>query len=119
MIAFTYYFVGMSAVFYTLDGHRIDVKYRLDYTLVSLIVVIILCYVGIHICATDVAFTMDKFDTIDEFVRIASDMTIKEIKNMKSKKYVLFLALFQSIHKLVLGGTITALGVCVMHYLGN
>jgi hypothetical protein len=72
----------MSAVdFYTPDGFKIDVKYRIDYTLVSLIVVIILSYVGIQTCATDAAFIMDRISTIDEFVRKANDMSIQEIRN--------------------------------------
>jgi hypothetical protein len=49
-------------------------------------VVIILFYVGIHICATDVAFTMDRFRTIDKFVKIATDMTIKEIKKYEKQE---------------------------------
>ena len=108
-----------TVVFYDSEGHAIDVKYRVDLTLVSLLVVIFLSYIGIHICSTDAAFTIDRIDTLDEFVKEASKMSIKEIRSMNSAKYVLFLALFHSIHKLVLGGFVTALGVCIMHYLGK
>eukprot|EP00596_Hydrurales_sp_CCMP1899_P000980 CAMPEP_0119049768 /NCGR_PEP_ID=MMETSP1177-20130426/66246_1 /TAXON_ID=2985 /ORGANISM="Ochromonas sp, Strain CCMP1899" /LENGTH=294 /DNA_ID=CAMNT_0007027379 /DNA_START=577 /DNA_END=1461 /DNA_ORIENTATION=- len=45
-------------------------------------------------------------------------MSIQEIRNMKSANEIMFIALFQSLHKLVIGGVITALGVCIMHYLG-
>jgi NO-binding membrane sensor protein with MHYT domain len=104
--------------FFTPEEIRITVKYRVDYTIVSLLVVIILSYVGIRFCANDPAFTMDRVDTLDNFVTRASRFSIKEIRKMKSANYILFLALFQSLNKIIVGGAITALGVCIMHYLG-
>jgi NO-binding membrane sensor protein with MHYT domain len=113
--------IGMCAVklYSPVDGSEIEVEYRIDYTIISLIVVVIFSYVGIYTCATDAAFAMDKINTIDEFVKKANNMSIQEIRNMKSSHNIMFIALFQSTHKLVLGGVITALGVCIMHYLGN
>lgn len=120
---YEYYLItlGMSAVnlYSPIDGSEINIKYRIDYTLVSLVVVIILCYVGIYTCSTDAAFTMDRINTIDDFVKKANHMSIQEIRNMKSANSIIFSALFQSTHRLILGGIITALGVCIMHYLGN
>jgi NO-binding membrane sensor protein with MHYT domain len=104
--------------FFTPEEIRITVKYRVDYTIVSLLVVIILSYVVIRFCANYPAFTMDRVDTLDKFVTGASRFPIKEIRNMKSANYILFLALFQSVNKIIVRGAITALGVCTMHYLG-
>ena len=45
-------------------------------------------------------------------------MSITEIKNMHSANYIIFLALFKNVERLMIGGFVTAIGVCVMHYLG-
>jgi NO-binding membrane sensor protein with MHYT domain len=48
------HFVAMSSEdWYTPSGKRIYIRYRIDYTIVSLIVPIILCYCGIYICSKD------------------------------------------------------------------
>lgn len=113
------HFVGMSSVsFVDSDGNSVDVRYRKDYTLLSLVAAIIFCYAGIHICSTDAAFKIDRVDTMDEFIRGAALMSIPEIKNMHSASYIMISALFKGIHRLVIGGFVTAAGVCIMHYLG-
>lgn len=50
-------------------GEIIEISYRIDYTIASLVVVIVLVYIGIQICSKDIAFRMDRIDTIEEFVR--------------------------------------------------
>ena len=113
------HFVGMSSIaFEDSNGNPVPVRYRKDLTALSLIVVIILCYAGIYICSKDSAFVIEKVDTIEEFVRDAAHMSIAEIKTMRSATYIMILALFKDVHRLVIGGFITAFGVCVMHYLG-
>ena len=114
------HFVGMAAVSFTdPDGVPLPVYYRYDYTLVSLAVVIILCYAGIYICSRDAAFMIDKIDTIDAFIENTQKLSIAEIRKLKtSAVMVMFLALTKSPLSLLLGGVVTASGVCVMHYLG-
>lgn len=113
------HFVGMSSIaFMDSEGNPVSVRYRKDLTTISLVVVIIFCHAGIFICSRDIAFTIEKVDTIEEFVKGAALMSITEIKSMHSATYIMFLALFKDVHRLLLGGFVTALGVCVMHYLG-
>jgi NO-binding membrane sensor protein with MHYT domain len=113
------HFVGMSSVsFIDQFGHHIPIRYRIDFTLISLVVAIILCYIGIYVCSKDAAFTIDNVDTVDTFIKQASKLSISEIKNMSNKNDILLSALFTGMHKLILGGIITAAGVCIMHYIG-
>mmetsp|Transcript_26900 Transcript_26900/g.25762 ORF Transcript_26900/g.25762 Transcript_26900/m.25762 type:complete len:466 (+) Transcript_26900:210-1607(+) len=116
---FSMHFIGMAAVkMEDPNGNRVDIRYRIDLTIVSLVVVIFLSYCGIYICSKDHAFTMDRIDTLDQFVRATSVMSISELKLMKSSSYVLMTALFQSLHRLIIGGIITALGACACHFFG-
>jgi NO-binding membrane sensor protein with MHYT domain len=113
------HFVGMSTIsFKDPNGQDIKVRYRKDLTLVSLFVSILFCFTGIFICSKDAAFKIERMDTMEEFIKEASLMSISEIKRMRSANFIMFLALFKSIHLLALGGLVTAIGVCVMHYLG-
>jgi NO-binding membrane sensor protein with MHYT domain len=113
------HFVGMSTIsFKDPDGQYLKVRYRKDLTLISLVVAILFCFAGIFICSKDAAFKIERMDTMEEFIKEASLMSITEIKRMRSANFIMFLALFKSIHLLSLGGFVTAIGVCVMHYLG-
>jgi len=66
------------------NDEPLPLRYRYDYTLVSLVVVIILAYVGIYICSRDDAFMIDKVDTIDAFIEKSRKLSITEIKQMKT-----------------------------------
>jgi NO-binding membrane sensor protein with MHYT domain len=113
------HFVAMSdETYYAPNGVKIDIRYRIDYTIVSLIIPVILCYCGIYVCSKDRAFTEEKSDVLGEFVKNAEHMSIQELKAMKSANYVLAVALFRSLDRIILGGFMTAIGVCVMHFLG-
>jgi NO-binding membrane sensor protein with MHYT domain len=59
-----------------------------------------------------------RIDTLDQFVRSTSIMSISELKLMRSSSHVLITALFRSLHRLIIGGIITALGVCACHFIG-
>jgi hypothetical protein len=63
-------------------------------------------------------FTEDKTDVIDKFIKNAREMTIQEIRAIKHKHILMFLTLFRGLTRIVLGGVLTAAGVCVMHYIG-
>ena len=114
------HFVGMAAVsFHGPDGIPLPLSYRYDFTFVSLAVVIILCYAGIYICSRDAAFMIDKIDTIDAFIENTRSLSIAEIRKVKtSATMVMILALTKSPLSLLIGGVVTASGVCVMHYIG-
>jgi NO-binding membrane sensor protein with MHYT domain len=114
------HFVGMSAVsFSDPDGNPIDLRYRYDFTLISLVAVVIMCFSGIYVCANDEAYTIDKHDTVEAFVVNTERLSIREIRKQKvTATQVMIKALTKNIITIILGGVITGAGVCVMHYLG-
>jgi NO-binding membrane sensor protein with MHYT domain len=113
------HFVAMDSVnWYTPNGTKMKIRYRIDYTIVSLFIPIFLAYIGIYICSKDKAFTEERSDVLGEFVKNAEQMSIQELKAMKSANYVLSIALFRSLHRIIIGGVVTALGVSIMHFLG-
>ena len=114
------HFVGMAAVsFQDGDGNDLPLRYRYDLTLVSLVVVIVMAYIGILICSRDDVFLIDKIDTIDAFIEDTKKMSISEIRTLKiNPMKITFLALTKNVMTLIYGGVITAAGVCIMHYIG-
>lgn len=111
--------VGMSAVsFVDMDGNPVPNYYRLDFTIISLIISILFYFIGVNICSKDGAFVMDKMDTVNAFIEGATRMTISEIRKMRSKRDILLLSLFHRMQRLVVGTMITALGMSSMHFLG-
>jgi len=116
----TMHFVAMASVtmYNPIDGTELEIRYRYDYTLISLVVVIFLCYVGLLIGSHDRAFTKDKSDAVDKFIKDARALSIAEIRKIKNVRTVLLSNLLNGVEKLILAGVIAASGVCVMHYLG-
>ena len=113
------HFVGMSAVtLYSPAGEQLQVGFRLDLTLVSLVVVLALTYLGLYIGTRDKSFMMDKSDIIDGFVAKVETMSIAEIRHMKHANVFLGSALFSNLLPFAVGGVFIATGVCVMHYIG-
>jgi NO-binding membrane sensor protein with MHYT domain len=114
------HFVGMSAMSLKDPyGRSVEVNYRIDLTLTSLAVVILLCFCGIYVSSRDKVYVSDNEDTVDAFIKDATNMTIQELRAMRHKNYVLFITLFKNMKGIVLGGIINAAGVCVMHYIGE
>ena len=116
----TMHFVAMSSVsmYSPIDGSLLPVRYRIDYTLISLVVVVALSWLGLHVGSLDKAFTKDKSDAVDKFIKDARSLSIAEIRKIKNVRTVLLSNLLHGLGRLVVAGVITAAGVCVMHYLG-
>ena len=116
------HFVGMTTVGFdhsSSTGQQVMLSYRKDYTYTSLVVVIIMCYIGIYISSRDNFFTNDKHDVLDAHVHEIRKLSISEIQQMKTSSCrVLGRALFRNMTDILLGGIVTGAGVCVMHYLG-
>jgi len=70
----TMHFVAMSSVTMTspIDGSKLEVTYRIDYTLISLVVVVLLAWAGLVLGSHDKAFTKDKNDASKFLVGILS-----------------------------------------------
>jgi NO-binding membrane sensor protein with MHYT domain len=72
---------------------------------------------GIYISSYDSLFAMDRTDAIADYYQKASLLSIKE--TMKKGKYAFLReTLFRNMLPLCFGGIFTAMGVCVMHYIG-
>ena len=116
----TMHFVGMAAVgFIDPYDNVIQLQYRYDETLISLFVVIILCYLGIYICSNDQFFTVDKRDVIKSYVDEVRNLNISQIRNLNTSViYILVKSLTRNFSRILFGGVITGAGVCIMHYIG-
>ena len=114
------HFVGMAAVgFIDPFENSIQLQYRYDKTMLSLIVVIALCYLGICVSSCDNFFTIDKREVIKSYVDGVRELNITEIKKLHTSLiYVVFKALTINITRILLGGVVTGAGICIMHYIG-
>lgn len=110
------HFVGMGArILYTQDGQQIKVYYGLGMTFLSLIIAVSFVYIGLRISTRDRIYSKDRSEI---FQLIINDAQNASIQNIRSKTYLLRIALFKGIWPLLIGGVVTGGGVCVMHYLG-
>lgn len=116
----TMHFVAMSSIsmYSPVDGSLLPVRYRIDYTLISLVCVVLLSWLGLHVGSLDKAFTKDKADAVDKFIKDARSLSIAEIRKIKNVRTVLLSNMLHGLHRLISAGVIAAAGVCVMHYLG-
>ena len=114
------HFIGMNSVILVNPetNEIVTIEFKILQTIVSLVVVLILAYVGLYISSRNKVFTKDKTDAIEQFIRDARDLTIKEIRTMRSKYDLLISLLTEDLKSLVIGGVIGAAGVCIMHYVG-
>ena len=114
------HFIGMNAVILINPetNEIVPIQFKILETIVSLIVVSILAYVGLYIVARNKVYTQDKADAIDSFIRDARNLSMNEIRSMKSKFDLLISLLTEDLKSLIVGGIIGASGVCVMHYIG-
>lgn len=83
--------IGMQSMsLYDPYGNEMDISYRTDYTMGSLVVVIALLFCGLLICSRDKAFKMDKLDALDAFIQNDQQCRIGEARRLKKAKFLLF-----------------------------
>ena len=115
----TMHFVAMqSFALFDSEGNKIDIHYRVDLSIVSLLVVLLMCYIGLKIGTHDRLFTKDQTDLIEKFKTDARNLTIQEIRSIRSKQIFVLSSLFRNSSLLLMSGIVTSAGVCVMHYIG-
>lgn len=100
------------------DSLSLPVRFRIDLTIGSLVIVIATCCVALYIATKDKEFTKDSRDVVDEYIAELQSKSINEIRNMKNKYAFLKQSLFRNMSPLIIGGLLAATGVCVMHYMG-
>jgi NO-binding membrane sensor protein with MHYT domain len=110
------HFVGMSGVEYTdSDDKVIHFEYDIIESMLSMASCVILIYVGLYISSRDKMFCRDK-DEI--FQLILAEGKHDSMESVRSKHYIMKVALFRGTGPLLLGGVIAGSGVCIMHYVG-
>eukprot|EP00607_Mallomonas_marina_P001539 CAMPEP_0182428586 /NCGR_PEP_ID=MMETSP1167-20130531/23130_1 /TAXON_ID=2988 /ORGANISM="Mallomonas Sp, Strain CCMP3275" /LENGTH=421 /DNA_ID=CAMNT_0024611559 /DNA_START=245 /DNA_END=1510 /DNA_ORIENTATION=- len=109
------HFVGMAAIdLHTSDGSKINIGYDVGLTIASIFSVVICVFLGLLVASRDRAYTKTKEQILDMIVDDAQRSGVK----ITSKLQVVVLASLKGVNVLILGGFITAGGVCLMHYLG-
>ena len=109
------HFTGMGALkLTTSEGIIVSVRYDIGFTVLSLISAILCCFIALLIASRDKLYVRSKEERLDVLVEDASKQGVK----ITSKRSVMLLALTTGLFQLIVGGIVTALGVCVMHYVG-
>jgi len=110
------HFVGMSSVELSdSDGKIVQVNYDVIESLLSMMACVICVYVGLYISSRDKMFCRDKEEI---FQLIVEEGKKDSMDAVRSKHYLIKVALFRGTGPLLLGGVIAGGGVCIMHYIG-
>jgi NO-binding membrane sensor protein with MHYT domain len=110
--------VGMASMMLMYeDGTEIPMTFKVDVTILSLFAVIICCFVGMKIASQDKMFAKRKSEIAEEFIQDAKFMTMSQIRGIDPKQIFIIMTT-QSLGRLLLGGLIASVGICIMHYVG-
>lgn len=115
------HFIAMSGVVFINAETReyIPIRYRVDLSLASLASVIFFSLIGLLVASYDRDFVLDEKDIVANYIEEIRRLSIVEIRKLQhTKRNLLWKTLFRNMPPILLGGTITASGVCVMHYIG-
>jgi NO-binding membrane sensor protein with MHYT domain len=112
------HYIAVASFSLHLDGVKIPIRYNYTYIFVSLVVVILMEFLGLYCASTDNCFNKSKAQIMEMFIQRASNkFTLTEIKQM-GKMRILRIVVTHSLHRIVLGGFVGGGGVALMHYLG-
>jgi NO-binding membrane sensor protein with MHYT domain len=112
------HFIGMGAmIVQDQHGHKVDVYFDIPITIASLLVAILTAMVGIYILSFDRLFAKSQQELFDMFVDDLKHLPFDVVRRSKSMA-ILQLITTKSMGYVVIGGIVTAVGVCVMHYVG-
>ena len=112
------HFVGMSAmIMYDSTGEKIEARYHIGYTILSLILVLLFSFLGFYISSYDDIFMKSKKEILDCIVQDASAYTISKAKNITPIQMIWIIGTHTPKY-LFYGGLCTGSGVVVMHYVG-
>jgi NO-binding membrane sensor protein with MHYT domain len=116
------HFVGMTALCLKNDesDEALQINYRIDFTMASVVVVILFSFGGLRIALFDKIFTSDKTDAVYKYLDETKKMSSEEMGTRKRRLMTFLInSLFQRMEYLIAGGVVTGSGIVVMHYLGN
>jgi NO-binding membrane sensor protein with MHYT domain len=110
------HFIGMSAVIYVdPDDEIIELQFDVVITFLSMVACVALVYAGLRIASNDKMFCREKEEI---FKLIVSEGQKESMDAVRSKYYLLKVALFRGTGPLLAGGVISGGGFCVMSYVG-
>lgn len=111
------HFVGMSSIdFEDSKGNEIRIRFDFVQSLISLVTSVVCVYVGLYISSRDKMFSRDREEIFQLIIAEGKRDTMDDVR---SKHYVMKVALFRGTGPLLLGGTIAGGGACIMHYVGQ
>lgn len=120
IVVWSTHFIGLGAMkLLDDDGNIVDVYYRLDLTIASLIIVIITSEISVFSASRDKRYMLDKVDAVESLMNKLRQMSIRGIrKNLEHKNVLYMKSLFKNMTSIILSGAIAASGACLMHYVG-
>lgn len=98
--------------------NQMNVTYRLDLTLISLLSAMVLTSVGVLLVTRDRSFALDRMDIEANFVEAAKKLSITDIRKIPKRKTIIWRRLFCNMNQLCIAALFVAGAVCVMHYMG-
>jgi NO-binding membrane sensor protein with MHYT domain len=117
------HFIGMSAMRLKyqdqLSGDWIGVPlyYNIWITILSLLIAIITTGIGMYVLSYDPLFAKSKSEILEMFVNDLQNLTISDLKKTRNLT-IIKLIVTKQLGSLILGGSITGVGVVLMHYIG-
>jgi NO-binding membrane sensor protein with MHYT domain len=100
-----------------LSGNKVELRYRIDLLLVSLVVVMIFCALGILLATKDEIFSINKVEDLEVYIRDSNNQTIGEMKSTKNRNSKVFRTLFKGVVVLVRGSIGFAAALIVGSYV--
>jgi hypothetical protein len=100
------------------NGTKVNIRYRLDLLLVSVVVVILFCELGIFLATKDEVFSINKVEALEVYIRDSNNMTIGEMRKTKNRNSVVFRTLFKGIAVLLRGSIGYSAALIVGSYIG-
>jgi|Transcript_32285 hypothetical protein len=86
-----------------LNGNKVELRYRIDLLLVSLVVIMIFCALGILLATKDEIFSINKVEELEVYIRDCNNQTIGEMKSTKNRNSKVFRTLFKGVDVLLRG----------------
>jgi NO-binding membrane sensor protein with MHYT domain len=112
------HFVGMASMsLKTKEGINVQINFQIMPTIISLVFVLLFAFFGLLVSSYDIIFCKNKIEIVDLFVKNASELSTKDIKDISMWRMILIIST-QSFQHLLCGGFLAGSGVVCMHYLG-
>lgn len=99
----------------TEDGVLVPVRYDVATCFISLAAALLFVYIGQYFATSDRIFSKERAEV---FEMLLNDARHESIQTIRNRTYIVRLAMFKGIGPIIVGGVITGIGVCLMHFIG-